>query len=235
MHTSPQRGPTPKTEPARNEDLPAANRAATAGPLGGGAEPPPHVSAASAPAPAATEHETSGGSRPNTVAASVPKGDLPTSNTPAPNAKADSTPQKPDTAATAQLSRPGGQTMPIQNGATGSAPAQTPSLARATRPSESPNSQPLPTYRPPRPVKEVLPKISALPQGTADATGELKVLVKVDESGLVIDARVDGNKRIDPTLRDAALGAARQWVFEPASLHGKSIASDHTILFQFRQ
>jgi hypothetical protein len=35
-------------------------------------------------------------------------------------------------------------------------------------------------------------------------------------------------------LANAALTAARQWIFEPASLRGKHIASEHTIVFQFR-
>jgi TonB family protein len=85
-------------------------------------------------------------------------------------------------------------------------------------------------------VKQVLPKISDLqPAGLADSAGELSVLVKVNESGRVVDARlVEGKKKFGPILRSAALIAARQWVFEPASLHGKSIASEHTIVFQFR-
>jgi len=64
---------------------------------------------------------------------------------------------------------------------------------------------------------------------------QIKVLVRVDETGRVVDARIlEGKNRVGSMLGSAALTAARQWVFEPASLHGKTIASDHTILFQFR-
>jgi len=97
------------------------------------------------------------------------------------------------------------------------------------------STQSLQTYRPPRPVKQVLPRVNALPPGVVDAVGEVKVLVKVDESGHVTDARLlEGRKKIGVMLGTAALAAAKQWVFEPASLRGQSIASDHTILFQFR-
>jgi len=96
-------------------------------------------------------------------------------------------------------------------------------------------ANPLVIFRPPRPVKQVLPKLNALPAGIADAAGELRIVVKVDESGHVVDARLlEGKKKVASVLASASLAAARQWVFEPASLRGKSIASDHTILFQFR-
>jgi TonB family protein len=77
--------------------------------------------------------------------------------------------------------------------------------------------------------------MSPLPSGVADSAVEVKVVVKLDESGHVIDARlIEGKKKFGSILRNAALSAAKQWVFEPASLHGKSIASEHTIVFQFR-
>jgi len=75
-----------------------------------------------------------------------------------------------------------------------------------------------------------------LPPGTAEPGGELKVSVRVDESGHVVDARLlEGQRKVSSILSAAALTAAKQWVFEPASLRGKNIASDHTILFQFRR
>ncbi len=93
----------------------------------------------------------------------------------------------------------------------------------------------LATYRPPRPLKQVLPKVNTLPPGVADGVGEVRVAVRVNENGRVIDAHlIEGKKRIGPLLTNVSLAAARQWVFEPASLHGKNIASEHTILFQFR-
>jgi TonB family protein len=85
-------------------------------------------------------------------------------------------------------------------------------------------------------LKQVLPKITALPPGVAESAGEVRVAVRVDESGRVIDARlVEGKNRVSSMLASASLMAARQWIFEPASLRGKNVASDHTIVFQFRR
>jgi len=75
-----------------------------------------------------------------------------------------------------------------------------------------------------------------LPAGTAESTGDLKVLLKVNESGHVVDARViEDNKKVSSMVKAAALLAAKQWVFEPATLRGRNIASEHTILFQFHR
>jgi len=77
--------------------------------------------------------------------------------------------------------------------------------------------------------------MTPLPTGVADSPAEVRVVVKLDDSGHVVEARlVEGKKKFSPILRNAALNAAKQWVFEPASLHGKSIESEHTIVFQFR-
>jgi TonB family protein len=84
-------------------------------------------------------------------------------------------------------------------------------------------------------VKQVLPKLNTLPPGVADSAGEVRIIVSVDESGRVTDARLaEGSNKVGSMLGGAALNAARQWVFEPAALHGKNIPSNHTILFQFR-
>jgi outer membrane biosynthesis protein TonB len=57
----------------------------------------------------------------------------------------------------------------------------------------------------------------------------------VDESGRVVDARLlEGRNKVGSLLASAALAAAKQWTFQPASLRGKNIPSDHTIVFQFR-
>ncbi|MFL6447596.1 MAG: energy transducer TonB [Bryobacteraceae bacterium] len=99
----------------------------------------------------------------------------------------------------------------------------------------SPDATPLLTYRPPHPLKQVLPKLSTLPPGVADSAGEVSVAVKVDETGHVVEARImEGNKKVSSIVKAVSLSAAKQWVFQPASLHGQSIASEHTILFQFR-
>jgi outer membrane biosynthesis protein TonB len=35
-------------------------------------------------------------------------------------------------------------------------------------------------------------------------------------------------------LSGAALAAARQWTFQPATLQGEKVESEHTIVFEFR-
>jgi TonB family protein len=136
----------------------------------------------------------------------------------------------------AKPSEPPAEGAPPRTASLGNASAQIPGPAPTPPGQPLPKStEPLQTYRPPRPVKQVLPKVSALPPGVVDAVGEVRVLVKVDQSGHVISARlVEGQKKIGAILGTASLAAARQWVFEPASLRGQTIASDHTILFQFR-
>jgi Gram-negative bacterial TonB protein C-terminal len=111
----------------------------------------------------------------------------------------------------------------------GSAPAQLP--PGQINPSTPRN---VPAYQPPRPVKQILPNLKALPAGMADATGDVKVLLKVNESGHVTDAQVvEDNKKVSSLVKAASIIAAKQWVFEPATLRGHNIASEHTILFQF--
>jgi Gram-negative bacterial TonB protein C-terminal len=65
---------------------------------------------------------------------------------------------------------------------------------------------------------------------------EIEVQVKISQNGTVIDAFV-------PTSRDSgsrsplafpAIAAAKQWIFEPARMHGKNIPSDFSIRFAFR-
>jgi hypothetical protein len=143
---------------------------------------------------------------------------------------------KPNTEEAAQTTPPAGQSAPALDDLVKGAPTQTPS-SDAVRPTPSSpgRGKAVATYRPPVPLKQVLPRFNALPPGVADTVQQIKVLVRVDESGRVVEARIlEGKNRVGSILGGAALTAARQWVFEPASLRGKTIASDHTILFQFR-
>lgn len=89
-------------------------------------------------------------------------------------------------------------------------------------------------YQPPRPLRQVLPNVSVLPAGVLAQASQLEVLVKVDERGRVTEATpVQNGRRINPALLGSAVTAARQWKFEPATMHGKAIASQHSIVFQF--
>jgi TonB family protein len=143
---------------------------------------------------------------------------------------------KANTADTAQLSKPDEPIAAANNNGTKSAVVPVPEPARVPPPKTNvADAQPAVTYNPPRPLKQVLPKVAALPPGAADAAGEVRVVVRVDETGRVVDARVmEGRNKVWWLLASAALTAAKQWTFEPASLRGKNIASDHTIVFQFR-
>ncbi|MFL6415514.1 MAG: energy transducer TonB [Bryobacteraceae bacterium] len=150
------------------------------------------------------------------------------------NVPTTSTPQAPKRDDVAQALPRAGQNPSGSEGMIGNAaspqPASAPAQAGATQ------SRDLVSFRPPRPIKQVLPKLNMLPPGTAEPGGELKVAVRVDESGRVVSARlVEGRKKVSSLLAAAAISAAKQWVFEPASLHGRDVASDHTILFQFRR
>ena len=61
-------------------------------------------------------------------------------------------------------------------------------------------------------------------------SGSVVVEVRIDEKGKVSSAdRVSG----DPELENAALEAARQWKFTPATLHGRPIQVIQRITFQF--
>ncbi|HYZ83702.1 MAG TPA: energy transducer TonB, partial [Bryobacteraceae bacterium] len=244
----------PRHKRSRTQDLRAANRSVNGigrVPDSAPAQSSADLHPASTPRGATADAPVSGApsgnssqsnSKPaNQVAENMAPPSAPPVRQTADSSSSDATPGSPaeqtHTREAAVAPVPAGQIVPAQmEPGKGSAP-QIPTPAQAEPKQVSPpGAQPVLIYRPPRPVKQVLPKISDLqPAGLADSAGELSVLVKVNESGRVVDARlVEGKKKFGPILRSAALIAARQWVFEPASLHGKSIASEHTIVFQFR-
>src|SRR5215813_4703904 len=65
----------------------------------------------------------------------------------------------------------------------------------------------------------------------ARVSGAVVVEVTVDTDGKVIAARaVSGH----PLLKDAAVAAARQWVFTPTSLSGQAVRVIGTITFNFQ-
>jgi TonB family protein len=86
----------------------------------------------------------------------------------------------------------------------------------------------------PKPVLQVLPDTKTLPAGALTQTTRVSVEVKVDTTGHVTAARVLNEGATPSELASAAVTAARRWTFEPATMRGEKIASDHTILFEFR-
>jgi TonB family protein len=91
-----------------------------------------------------------------------------------------------------------------------------------------------PGYIPPKPVHQVLPNTRSFFPGAVAAVPQVEVMVKVDASGKVTDALITGSKKLTGVVAASVLTASRQWLFQPATLRGKAVPSEHTIVFQFR-
>jgi hypothetical protein len=89
-------------------------------------------------------------------------------------------------------------------------------------------------YVPARPIRQALPSKTSLEPSNVHRATDITVHVKIDEHGRVIEAYPISKNNADSTLTMQAISAAKQWIFEPAKLHDKEIASDHTIVFRFR-
>ncbi|MBV8897913.1 MAG: energy transducer TonB [Acidobacteriaceae bacterium] len=112
--------------------------------------------------------------------------------------------------------------------ASGNTPAPAPPKAALTA------QNALGRYTPPKPIRQVLPDISELAPGVIDTTPEVDVIVMVDASGHVTRAQVEKRgRKAARALVAAAENAARQWVFDPARLDGRTVPSEHSIVFQF--
>ena len=91
------------------------------------------------------------------------------------------------------------------------------------------------SYRAPRPLRQVLPNIALLAPTVLSTAGRIEVIVKVDERGHVTEAHLaNGARKINASLAGASILAARQWTFAPATLGGKAVPSQHSIVFQFQ-
>jgi hypothetical protein len=88
-------------------------------------------------------------------------------------------------------------------------------------------------YVPPRPLMQVMPNTRAIPNGTIQGRTRLEVQVEVDQQGRVSSAHAVGTG-VNEKISSAALAAARQWTFDPASINGQRVVSEHTIVFEFR-
>ena len=88
---------------------------------------------------------------------------------------------------------------------------------------------------PARPLKQVVPSLADW-----DAVGlarpvDIDVQVSIDAEGHVSEAQVVNNAPDESNvLASAALIAAKQWIFEPAQVHGRRVPSDHRIVFHFQ-
>jgi TonB family protein len=86
----------------------------------------------------------------------------------------------------------------------------------------------------PQPLLQVTPSTRALANGVIQTITRVEVQVRVDQTGHVAFARVLNAANIKRAVANAALNAARQWTFLPATLRGQRVDSDHTIVFEFR-
>ena len=86
----------------------------------------------------------------------------------------------------------------------------------------------------PQPLLQVTPNTKSLANGAVTTTTRVEVQVRVDQTGHVAYARVLNGASVKRAVSAAALNAARQWTFQPATLRGQRVESDHTIVFEFR-
>jgi hypothetical protein len=111
-----------------------------------------------------------------------------------------------------------------------SAPVQEPIHSSGQVPKSS-----ISTFVPPHPVREVMPDIRLLGPSAISSITHVAVRVRIDEAGAVADAApVSDAKSPNRLLAAAAVNAAKQWKFTPGTIHGKPVATDHTIIFEFR-
>lgn len=147
---------------------------------------------------------------------------------------------KPVVTAVQSTGVPGG----VPGGVAGGVPGGVPGGTGAAPPPPPPPPPPKPDPTPPPPPKEL--KVSGgVLQGSAirkpapayppiakaaRAQGAVQVQVTISEEGRVIDAQVVAGH---PLLREAALQAARQWVFRPTELSGVPVKVQGVLTFNF--
>ena len=103
-------------------------------------------------------------------------------------------------------------------------------LKEATQPDNSSR-----VFMGPRPLRQVSPNTDLFGPDDIGGLTRVKVAVDIDEKGRVAAAHlIENGNTIPQPVADSAIAAAKKWTFRPASLHGNAIASDHTIIFEFR-
>lgn len=80
-----------------------------------------------------------------------------------------------------------------------------------------------------RKVPPVYPQIAK----SARAQGAVQVQITISEEGRVIEASILPGQNAHPLLRDAALQAARQWLFNPTLLSGVPVKAQGILTFNF--
>jgi TonB family protein len=85
----------------------------------------------------------------------------------------------------------------------------------------------------PKPLLQVTPSTRNLPANLISEITRVEVEVRIDVSGRVSAAHLE-TPNVKPQLASAAMAAARQWTFQPATLRGQRVETSHTIIFEFR-
>ncbi len=102
-------------------------------------------------------------------------------------------------------------------------------LVTGVAPSSSPDSAANGIYVPPRAIQEIMPETTPLGH-----FAQILVQVNIDEAGHVISAHAAGGAAdVDDELTNIAVTAAKRWRFQPATLDGKPIPAEYTIVFAF--
>lgn len=82
---------------------------------------------------------------------------------------------------------------------------------------------------PPVPIRKVFPN---LPANSLPGKGTVVVLVGVNSRGVVNSARVTGGTESNRLVQSMVITAARQWLFQPARVHGRAVDGQTEITFQ---
>ena len=124
--------------------------------------------------------------------------------------------------------------MSVPSGLTSAPPFVTRAPVTKTAPTTSETGS-IVAYVPPRPLKRVTPNGIYLGQPlVVYENTQVEIELNIDATGRVTDAHpVQDGKKANLRLASSAVSAARQWRFEPATLHGKPVASQHTLVFVF--
>lgn len=99
--------------------------------------------------------------------------------------------------------------------------------------SAKPAAGPQHMYVPPQPITKVMPnKLSQDSLGYKPIV--VSVVVAIDEFGRVTEAHLANDASTENiSLASAALSAAKQWIFQPATRDGRTVPSRHIIEFHF--
>jgi bla regulator protein blaR1 len=88
-------------------------------------------------------------------------------------------------------------------------------------------------YVGPKILLQIMPHTGDLPHGLITEPARVEVEVRINALGHVSAAHLTNFDPQSP-LGSAVLTAAKQWIFQPATLHGEAVDSDHTIVFELR-